>query len=153
MCSCCTGMKAKNVLARTCPELRYQHLGHLVWEAEKRFIQPPSARVVNIKLFIQTGTAQTEETEEEKLSNRLVVRSHIWNMQTKFLMQDKKTFVLPSQGWVSFSLRLQGRCSLVVARNSSWSWEASSQWTCCPTSCAGVRRPCGALQRPLPERT
>lgn len=91
MCSCCTGMKAKNVLARTWPEPRYQHLGHLVWEAEKTSIPPPSARVVNIKLFIQTGTAETEETEEEKLSNRLVVRSHIWNMQTKFLMRAKKT--------------------------------------------------------------
>lgn len=39
-----------------------------------------------MKLFIQTGTALTEETEKEKLSDRLVVRSHIWNMQTKFLV-------------------------------------------------------------------
>lgn len=84
MCSYCTGMKAKYVRARTCPEL--SAFSRLAWEAEKKCIPYP-ARVVNIKLRIQTGTALTEETE--KLSNRLVVRSCICNMQTKSPMWAK----------------------------------------------------------------
>jgi len=47
--------------------------------------------VVNITLFFQTGTALTEETEKEKLSNRLLVRSCIWNIQTEFLVRAEKT--------------------------------------------------------------
>lgn len=84
MCSYWTGMKAKYVLTRTCPEL--SAFSRLAWEAEKKCI-PYTARVVNIKLCIQTGTALTEETE--KLSDNLMMRSCICNMQTKSLVCTK----------------------------------------------------------------
>lgn len=71
-------MKAKYVLERTCPEL--SAFNRLAWEAEKKCIPYP-ARVVNIKLCIQTGTALTEETD--KLSNRFMARPCMCNMQTK----------------------------------------------------------------------
>lgn len=113
MCSYCTGMKAKYVLARTCLAF-----SRLAWEAEKKCIPYP-ARVRSIKLWIQTGTALTEVTEN--LSDRLMVRSCIYNMQTKSLVWAKtmKDVCPPQSRLCPFLCESRdGRYSLAVTRNS-----------------------------------
>lgn len=125
----------------SCKNLSWAKIGFraLVWEAEKNLFPLPFQGGLILRYLFKL-----EQLWQRRLRKRNFQVGWWWHHRSGTCKQSSwcepkrwKTYVLPHQGWVSSSLLLQGWCSLVVTRNSSWTWEASSWWKC-QTSCAVV---------------